>query len=176
MIELFRNINQSKKRPFVMPGLQVHCWFDYQDKFKPWPDGEGEDVPKQAQPHPSLHSEEVKFILVKLVQSSHPILADPHSLRPPVNSHDQRQVVLNFNLVWLSGSGRRTGRVSSRTSSGRPRPMSRCARTTWSSSSCSVKRSSTSALARWPRRKRNTSRTQCVRSFLRYVLNLRKGL
>ena len=88
------------------------------------------------------------------------------------NLYTLGQKFFDFQPFWLSGSGRRIGRVSSRTSLGRQKPTSRYARTTWSFWSCSVRKSSTSALVRWLKQKQNTSRTQCVPSSQRYILAL----
>ena len=64
-----------------MPPAQVHCWVDHQDEFKPGPDGEGEDVPQQAQPHPSVHSEKVNI--------------------PPVSIHSQPLHTWS-KILWFS--------------------------------------------------------------------------
>ena len=45
----------------LKPSAKVHCWVDHQDKFKPRPDGEGEDISQQAKPYPSVHSEKVNI-------------------------------------------------------------------------------------------------------------------
>ena len=134
---------------------QVHCWSDHQDKFEPGADGEGEDLPQQAQPHPSVHPQ-------KAIRISNFLQFFSHKQERMINSHP----------CSYSGSGQRIGRVSSLTSSGPPRLTNRCARTTWWSSSCWARRCSTSAPARWPRPRPSTWRTRCARSSRRWVREL----